>query len=76
MNLTEFKDGDKVKVLNIPIGRDALSRLTSMNIRIGTKLEVITQQPFYGPVTVKVGNSEQTIGRGLAQKIECEEYNG
>jgi len=73
MNLTEYKVGDKVKVSYFYAGVSARSRLNKMNIREGTELEVVSHQPFDGPITVKVGNSEQTIGRGLAMKIECEE---
>ena len=72
MNLTEYKPKDKVKVMYIGAGISARSKLNKMNIREDTELELVTVQPFGGPITVKVGSSEQTIGRGLAMKIGCE----
>ena len=72
MKLTEFKTGSKIKVINIFAGKHAISRLSHMNIHIDSKLEVIAKQPVGGPITVKIGSSEQTIGRGLASKIDCE----
>lgn len=43
-----------------------------MGIRENTKIEVIDVQPFYGPITVKVGNSNHVIGRNLSMRIGCE----
>lgn len=72
MNLTEYKPKDKIRVMYIGAGISARSKLSKMNIREDTELEIVTVQPFGGPITVKVGNSEQTIGRGLAMKVGCE----
>ena len=72
MNLTEVKPGTRTKIINITGGSSARLMLNRMNIRPDTIVEVISQQPWYGPITVNVGTSTQTIGRGLAQKIECE----
>jgi len=76
LNLTECKPGDKVKVIYLSAGISVRSKLSKMNIKEDSILEVIAHQPWNGPITVKVGNSKQTIGRGLSMKIICEPVNG
>ena len=44
-----------------------------MGIREGQIIEVISKQPFLGPLTIQVGKCKMTIGREMAHKILVEE---
>lgn len=46
-----------------------LRYLSTLNIAPQTKLEVITVAPFDGPLTVRMGDTEQVIGRQVARHI-------
>lgn len=48
-------------------------RLNVLGIRVGQIVRVDSKQPLMGPITVTVGNSQMTIGRGIAHKIIIEE---
>ena len=48
-------------------------RMCVMGIREGQIVEVISKQPFFGPITILVGKCKMTIGRGMANKIMVEE---
>jgi len=54
-------------------GRHFQHRMCVMGIREGQIVEVISRQPFLGPITIAVGNCKMTIGRGMAHKILVEE---
>jgi len=67
-----MKKNQKILVKNINCGYQCKHRLFTMGIVEGTELEIISVQPINGPYTVKVGNSEITIGRGMFDKIDYE----
>jgi Fe2+ transport system protein FeoA len=48
-------------------------RLNILGIRVGQIVRVDSKQPLMGPITVSVGNSQMTMGRGMAHKIIVEE---
>ena len=48
-------------------------RLNVLGIREGQIVKVDSKQPLMGPLTISVGNSQMTIGRGMAYKIIVEE---
>ena len=49
------------------------SRLNALGIREGQIVKIISKQPLMGPITISVGSSQITIGRGMAHKIIVEE---
>ena len=63
----------KYRISDIHGGRHFHRRLCIMGIRIGQEIEVVTKQPFRGPLTIKIGNCTMTIGRGMAHRILVEE---
>ena len=67
-----MKQGDKIKILGFNCGKCAEQRLCHIGIICGKEAEIIIFQPFHGPVTLKVGQTTVTIGRGLFEKIEYE----
>jgi len=48
-------------------------RFHVLGIRVGQIIRVDSKQPLMGPITISVGNSQMTIGRGIAHKIIVEE---
>ena len=40
-----------------------------MGIREGQTIKLVSKQPFKGPLTITVGGSQMTLGRGMAYKI-------
>ena len=48
-------------------------RLNVLGIREGQIVRILSKQPFMGPLTIAVGSSHMTIGRGMAHKIIVEE---
>ena len=48
-------------------------RLNVLGIREGQIIRVDSKQPLMGPITISVGNSQITIGTGMAHKIIVEE---
>ncbi len=63
----------KAKILKIHRGRHFQRRMGVMGLRVGEIVEVISKQPLMGPLTILVGKSQMTIGRGMAHKIIVEE---
>lgn len=63
----------KAKIILIHGGHHFNQRMRVMNLREGQTVEVVSKQPFMGPLTIAVGNSKMTIGRGMAHKIHVEE---
>ena len=48
-------------------------RLNVLGIREGQIVRVDSKQPLMGPLTISIGNSQLTLGRGIAHKIIVEE---
>ena len=48
-------------------------RLNVLGIREGQLVRILSKQPFMGPLTIAIGSSHVTIGRGMAHKIIVEE---
>ena len=62
----------KAKIVSISGGHQFNRKMCIMNIREGQIIEVVSKQPFRGPLTIAIGNSKLTIGRGMAHRIRVE----
>jgi len=71
--LAHFPLKKKAKIIEIHGGRYFNQKMCVMNLRIGQIVEVVSRQPFRGPLTIKVGNCKMTMGRGMAHHIFVEE---
>lgn len=71
MPLTQARPGDRVKVESIQSGRQAETRLSTMGLRAGDTIEIITSQP-QGQMVVSVDCKRFILGHGLACKIMVE----
>ena len=73
MNL---KEGDKIKIIGFNCGSCAEQRLCHMGILCGKEATIEAIQPSHGPVTLTVGRTTVSIGRGLFSKIEYVKIEG
>jgi Fe2+ transport system protein FeoA len=72
MYLSDVKDGEVVVIKRFLGGRRFIERMNSMGIFEGSRVRVIRQAPFKGPVLIEEMESSVRvmIGYGMAQKIE------
>jgi len=70
--LSQFKKGEKVKILGVNCGREFSRRLCDLGLFEGTEIEIIKNDDF-GPIIIQILNSKIALGRGEASKIYGEE---
>ena len=85
MPLAHLKKGKSGRIINISKEHQGGSfrghhgihgfqrRLNVLGIREGQIVRVDSKQPLMGPITISIGNSQVTLGRGIAHKIIVEE---
>ena len=79
--LAHLKKGKTGRIIYIHGGRHGghygkhgfQRRLNVLGIREGQIVRVDSKQPLMGPLTISIGNSQMTMGRGMAHKIIVEE---
>jgi Fur family ferric uptake transcriptional regulator len=69
--LSRTKPGEFLVIKELNGGKNAQLRLTSMGLRIGDTIEVVSTQ-HGGQMVVALGESRFVIGQGLAQKVMVE----
>ena len=47
-------------------------KISSLGLRIGKEVRIISMQPFRGPLVVRVDSIRVALGRGMANKIIVE----
>ena len=71
-NLTDFKQGSKVRIAEIGAGYGAKRNLMNLGLSVGNIIEIKRISSLKGPVVVMLDNTEIAIGHGLAEKISVE----
>lgn len=71
--LAHLKKDKTGRIIQIHGGQGFRKRLNAMGIREGQLIKIVSKQPLMGPLTFSVGNSQMTMGRGMAHKIIVEE---
>jgi ferrous iron transport protein A len=61
--------GHRGYVVALRGGRDFQQRIAGQGLYIGAEIEVVRQEDTEGPVVVRFGERELSIGRGMAKKI-------
>ncbi|MGH7500446.1 MAG: metal-dependent transcriptional regulator [Longimicrobiales bacterium] len=79
-----FHDTQYPTLADLPAGRSAILRrvhdedpdvlrfLATLNLVPGARLIVLEQQPFNGPLTIRIDDHTQILGRDLARSIQVE----
>jgi ferrous iron transport protein A len=73
IQLTVLSPRKKGKIIYLDGGLGFQRKLRVMGIREGVTVTIISKQPFRGPITIKIGNCQTTLGRGMTDKILIEE---
>jgi DtxR family transcriptional regulator, Mn-dependent transcriptional regulator len=72
-SLADLEPGDRGSFVRVSDSDPAMLRyLTERGVSLGDRLEVLDRQPFDGPLTVRVGDSLQVLGGGLAAAMRVE----
>ncbi|MBU0597872.1 ferrous iron transport protein A [Patescibacteria group bacterium] len=66
--LITFREGDKVKIECVHCGKNFRKRLIDLGLFDGAEIEIIKNDK-YGPLILKIFNSQIALGRGQAAKI-------
>ena len=73
ISLTQLSRNRRAKIIGLTGGYGFQRKLRVMGIREGQIVQILTKQPFRGPLTISVGKGNVTLGRGMANKIIVEE---
>ncbi len=71
-SLANIRTGDSAFIIQMNGGRSIVSRLTSLGLTPGVKIDVF-QNNGRGPLIISVRGSHVALGRGEAQKIMVQE---
>jgi ferrous iron transport protein A len=66
--LSQIKNGDRVTLNEVAVGRELTSRLTSLGLTPGVVVQVLQNQGR-GPIIVNVRGTHVALGRGEAEKL-------
>jgi len=72
ISLLHLPYNKKAIIVGIQGGYGIQKKLRVMGIREGQEIKIVSRQPFQGPLTIKIRNSQMTLGKGMAQKILVE----
>jgi DtxR family transcriptional regulator, Mn-dependent transcriptional regulator len=68
--LLDLLPGSRAAVSRVPDGDPELLRyLAELGLLPGSDVEVVSQAPFGGPVTVRTGSGDHAISRELAERV-------
>jgi len=76
INLTQLKPGQKARIVQIQGGWKAASRLHNLGIREGKTLIKVSSHFWHGPQTITMGNTQISLGFGMADKLIVEAEKG
>jgi DtxR family Mn-dependent transcriptional regulator len=72
-SLADLEAGDRGCFVRVSDSDPAMLRyLSERGVSLGDRLEVLDRQPFDGPLTVRVGDTLQILGGGLAAAMRVE----
>lgn len=67
--LSELKPGDKAVILTVPEEPEILKYLDELGLLPETTIEIISVDPFEGPLTLRIGGNQHIIGRKVASMV-------
>ena len=72
VSLAEMAPGQTGMVVSLEGGHGMMRRLAAMGLHRGAAVTKTSTQPFRGPISVQVGNTEVAMGFGLARRVMVE----
>lgn len=72
--LHKAKQGEKLIVKEFDAGRNMQLRISSMGLRIGDLIEIVSAG-FGGQVVIAAGENRLVIGKGMAEKIRVQPFD-
>ncbi|MBU0686260.1 MAG: ferrous iron transport protein A [Candidatus Margulisbacteria bacterium] len=72
VSVTSMRSGQSGVVTGIAGGHEVSRRLQAMGVKTGKPITKVSGMFFWGPVTVRVGHTQLSIGHGMASKIMVE----
>ncbi len=72
--LHKAKPGEKLIVKEFEAGKNMQLRISSMGLRIGDLIEIVSNG-FGGQVVIAIGENRLVLGRGMAEKIRVKPFN-
>ncbi len=74
MTLLEVNTGRSVRVRQIHGGLVLEHKLRQLGVFPGDLAQVVRHAPLGGPVLIEIGGRSIALGRGIAAKIEVEDF--
>lgn len=71
LSLSEITKGQQVTLTHIQVGQELTSRLTSLGLTPGVRVQVL-QNHGHGPLIINVRGTKVALGRGEAEKLQVE----
>jgi Fur family ferric uptake transcriptional regulator len=72
--LHKAKQGEKLIVKELDTGRNMQLRISSMGLRIGDLIEIVSAG-FGGQVVIAAGENRLVLGKGMAEKIRVQPFD-
>ena len=72
LSLTMVPYAKKAKIVSLEGGQGFQRKMHAMGLIKGKIVRIVTKQPLHGPITIEIGKSQVTIGKGMAQRITVE----
>ncbi len=72
MDITQLKEGEKAKIIEIRATAGIIKKLDAIGIRPKVEIKKISSHFLRGPQTLEVGTTQLAIGFGIAKKIIVE----
>jgi DtxR family Mn-dependent transcriptional regulator len=73
-SLSDVQEGTSVIVREVSDSDGGRLRyLAELGLYPGTRLEVLQREPFEGPILVRIGGRERSLGRNVAEAVRVEQ---
>ncbi|MCF6246730.1 MAG: FeoA domain-containing protein [Desulfobacula sp.] len=73
VSLHRAKQGERLVVKEFDSGKNMQQRMSSMGLRIGDIIEIVSSG-FGGQVVIAVGENRLVLGKGMAEKIQVQPF--
>jgi len=72
LKLIDLDCGQKATIKELNGGKEFNKKVSDLGVRVGKKVEMLTCQPFGGPIIIRIENMRIALGQGMASMIIVE----